>query len=188
MQALIDLAPLGAFLAAYYAAGFYVATAVLMAGMLLLLGFDLVRTRRIPLLHGASAALVFVLGGATLALHDQRFIQWKPTVFFWSLALAFLGSAWIGAKPLAQRLLESALGTAGRIDRVHWLRLNFSWVVFYLVIGALNLYVAWNMSERTWVNFKVFGLTLATLVFVAAQAVWVARQVPAAAPEAPGKP
>jgi intracellular septation protein len=71
---------------------------------------------------------------------------------------------------------------------VHWLRLNFSWVVFYLVIGALNLYVAWNMSERTWVNFKVFGLTLATLVFVAAQAVWVARQVPAAAPEAPGKP
>lgn len=182
MQALIEFAPLAAFLAAYYTAGFYVATAVLMGGMLLLVAYDLLRTRRIPVMHAASTLLVFVFGTATLVLHDQRFIQWKPTVFFWALALAFLGSAWIGPKPLAQRLLEAALGSAARIDRARWLRLNVAWVLFYLVLGAVNLYVAWNMSERAWVNFKVFGLTLVTLVFVTIQAVWVSRQPPVAPP------
>ena len=182
MRALIEFAPLAAFLAVYYTAGFYVATAVLMGGMLLLVAYDLLRTRRIPVMHGASTLLVFVFGTATLVLHDQRFIQWKPTVFFWALALAFLGSAWIGPKPLAQRLLETALGSAARIDRARWLRLNIAWVLFYLVLGGVNLYVAWNMSERTWVNFKVFGLTLVTLVFVTIQAVWVSRQPPVALP------
>jgi intracellular septation protein len=176
MQALLEFAPLAAFLAAYYVAGFYVATAVLMVGMALLLGVDLLRTRRIPMMHGASAALVFAFGTATLVLHDRRFIEWKPTVFFWALAAAFLASGWIGAKPLAQRLLEAALGATGRIGRPLWLRLNLAWVAFYLALGGVNLYVAWNASERTWVEFKVFGLTLATLVFVIVQALWLARQ------------
>ncbi|MGB8326478.1 MAG: septation protein IspZ [Steroidobacteraceae bacterium] len=176
MQALLDFAPLAAFLIAYYAAGFYAATAVLMAGMALLLAVDYLRTRRISPMRGASAALVFALGSATLLLHDQRFIQWKPTVFFWALSLAFLASTWIGARPLAQRLFEAALGPIGRLRRSDWQRLNFSWVVFYALLGAINLYVAWHASERAWVNFKVFGLTGATLVFAIAQAAWLARR------------
>jgi intracellular septation protein len=190
MQALLEFAPLAAFLAAYYWAGFYVATAVLMVGMALLLAVDLLRTRRIPLLHGASAALVFAFGTATLVLHDQRFLEWKPTVFFWALAVAFLASGWIGAKPLAQRLLEAALGSPGNLGRALWWRVNLAWVAFYLVLGGLNLYVARNASERTWVEFKVFGLTLATLAFVIAQAVWLARQpaTPVPAAESSGEP
>ncbi|HEX7417742.1 MAG TPA: septation protein IspZ, partial [Steroidobacteraceae bacterium] len=95
MFALLEFAPLLGFLVAYYVRGFYVATVVLMSSMALLLVVDFARTRRIPPMHAISAVLVFAFGTATLVLHDKRFVQWKPTVFFWLLALAFLGSQWL---------------------------------------------------------------------------------------------
>ena len=186
MQALLELLPLVAFVVAYYQADIYVATGVLMAAMLLLLAFDWLRQRRIPPMHGISTALVFVFGTATLLLHDQRFIQWKPTVFCWLLGIAFLASQWIGAKPLAERLMGAAMGQSfGQVARADWLRLNLAWVLFYLLIGAANLVVAYNASERVWVNFKVFGIMAATLVFVIGQSLWLSRRAvadPASAP------
>lgn len=176
MQALLEFAPLAAFLIAYYAAGLYTATAVLMVAMALLLVVDFARERRIPPMHGLSAMLVFLFGSATLLLHNQRFIQWKPTVFFWLASLAFLASFWIGERTLVQRLLSAALGGDARVPQFIWRRLNFLWIAFYALLGALNLLVAFNASERTWVNFKVFGLTIAMLVFVAAQVLWLTRR------------
>jgi intracellular septation protein len=177
MQSLLELAPLVAFLVAYYAANLYTATAVLMIAMALLLAVDYLRTRRIPPMHALSAGLVFAFGTATLVLHDQRFIQWKPTVFFWLASVAFLASIWIGERPLVQRFFAAAL--AGKdigVTRAQWLRLNGLWVLFYAVLGGLNLLVAFNASERAWVNFKVFGLTAATFIFIAAQFAWLARR------------
>ncbi len=110
MQALIEFAPLVAFVVAYYLRGLYVATAVLMVAMLPMLAFDWLRQRRIPPMHALSTALVLVFGTATLVLHDRQFIQWKPTVFFWLASLAFLGSAWIGKRTLTERLLGAAFG------------------------------------------------------------------------------
>src|SRR5690349_11813587 len=109
MQSLLDLAPLAAFLVAYKLGGIYVATAVLMASMAVLLIVDYARTRKVSTMHAISAVLVFLFGAATLILHDQRFIQWKPTVLFWLLSVALLGSMWIGKEPLVQRLLGRAL-------------------------------------------------------------------------------
>lgn len=176
MQSLLELAPLLAFLVAYYAKGIYVATAVLMGAMALLLAVDYLRSRRIPPMHALSAVLVFVFGSATLILHDQRFIQWKPTIFFWMASVAFLASTWIGDQPLVQRLIGAAAGSDISLSRALWLRLNWLWVAFYAALGALNLLVAFNASERTWVNFKVFGLTAATFLFVAAQIFWLTRR------------
>src|SRR5580658_3806469 len=106
MQPLFDLAPLVAFLVAYYAGGIYVATMALMASMVALVGLDLVRQRRASPMHLISAVLVLLLGSATLILRDPRFLKWKPTVFLWVIALTSVGSVWIGRAPLAQRLLE----------------------------------------------------------------------------------
>jgi intracellular septation protein len=181
MQSMLEIAPLLAFLAAYYADGLYTATAVLMAAMALLLGVDYVRTRRIPPMHALSAGLVFAFGTATLLLNDQRFIQWKPTVFFWLVSAAFLGSFWIGKRTLVERFLGSALGAEARVEPALWRRLNGLWVVFYAVLGGLNLAVAFHASERTWVNFKVFGLTILTLAFVAGQLFWLFRRTSSAA-------
>jgi intracellular septation protein len=176
MQALLEFAPLIAFIVAYYLRGIYAATTVLMVAMAVLLIVDFVRLRRIPTMHGLSAVLVFAFGTATLVLHDQRFIQWKPTVFFWMVSVAFFVSFWIGERPLVARLLSAALETTQAVPLALWRRLNWLWIVFYAALGGLNLLVAFNASERTWVNFKVFGLTIATAVFVALQVFWLAKR------------
>jgi len=181
MQALLDLAPLAAFLVAYRLGGIYVATGTLMIAMLLLLLIDLLRLRRVPASHLLSALLVLLLGGSTLLLRDPRFLKWKPTVFLWLVAVAGLLSAWIGRAPLAQRLLAPLLSRADAVPRATWLRLNWLWVGFYVALGGLNLWVAGNASERAWVNFKVFGLTASLALFAAAQALWLAARTEAVA-------
>lgn len=182
MQSLLEFLPLVAFLIAYYLGGLYTATAVLMVAMALLLVVDFLRMRRIPPMHGLSAGLVFIFGAATLLLQDQRFIQWKPTVFFWLVSAVFLGNFWIGKRLLIERLLGAVLNPDTRLPDSVWRMLNALWVAFYAALGAANLLVAFNASESTWVKFKVFGLTLITLVFVAFQVIWLTRRAAATTP------
>jgi intracellular septation protein len=176
MQPLFDLAPLVAFLVAYYLGGIYVATAVLMASMAALVLLDLLRRRRVSPMHLISTILVLLLGSATLILRDPRFLKWKPTIFLWLIALISLGSTWIGSAPLAQRLLGEVVPGSGSLPRALWLRLNWIWTVFYTALGALNLWVAYSMSERLLVNFKVIGITAAFVVLGMLQALWLSSR------------
>src|SRR5215469_1820484 len=183
MQAVTEFAPLVAFFVAYPLGGLYTATAVLTAAMLALLAVDWLRLQRIPPMHSLSTVLVLIFGGATLALHNPLFIQWKPTVFFWLVSLAFLGSAWIGERTLAERLLGATLAEAFgerlRVSAALWRRLNLLWVVFCALLGALNVVVLEYLSESAWVALKVVDVVL-TLIFVAAQVTWLAmRAAPA---------
>jgi intracellular septation protein len=56
-----------------------------------------------------------------------------------------------------------------------WYRLNSAWVVFFTLMGALNWYVAYTFATTTWVNFKLFGCTGMTLLFILLQALYIAR-------------
>jgi intracellular septation protein len=179
MQPLLDLAPLLAFLLAYYLGGIYVATMVLMASMVALVLLDLVRQRGVSGMHLISTVLVLLLGSATLILRDPRFLKWKPTIFLWLIALTSLGSTWIGRSPLSQRLLAQVVPGSEALPRALWLRLNWIWTLFYAALGALNLWVAYSMSERFWVNFKVIGLSAAFVVFAMAQALWLSSRIEA---------
>jgi intracellular septation protein len=176
MQATLNFLPLAAFMLAYKYGGIYVATAVLMASMLLLALVDYLRVRRVSPMHAVSTVLVLIFGTATLVLHDPRFLKVKPTLLLWIMALAFLGSQWIGATPLAQRLLEPALPPEAKVSRAQWLRLNLVWVGAYALLGALNLYVAHNASEQAWVYFKGFGLTIALALLAVGQALWLHKR------------
>lgn len=176
MQALTGLAPLVAFFVTYRLRGLYVATAVLMAAMVALLALDWVRQRRIPPLHALSAVLVLILGAATLLLHNRLFIQWKPTVLFWAVSGAFIASGWIGERTLTQRLFSAALEERLQVSATLWWRLNLWSAAFYAALGALNLAVAHYASERAWVNFKMFGLTLLTFAFLALQVLWLSTR------------
>jgi intracellular septation protein len=176
MQLLLELLPLAAFFIAYkFYGGIYVATATLMVGMSLSLAVLWLRARKPPAMFAASTALVVVFGAATLILRNARFIQWKPSIFLWLLAIAFLVSAFVGAQPLAQRMLQPALGEA-TLPRRDWLKLNYAWVVFGLVTGAANLVLAYNVSEADWVKIKAFGLTGVMFVFIVAQTAWLLRR------------
>jgi intracellular septation protein len=172
----LNFLPLAAFMLAYKLGGIYVATAVLMAAMPLLALADYLHVRRVSSMHALSTLLVLVFGGATLLFHDPRFLKIKPTLLLWLMALAFLASQWIGRTPLVQRMLEPALPPAAELPRARWLRINLVWVAAYLLLGALNLYVARAASETVWVYFKVFGLTIALAALAMGQALWLHRR------------
>jgi intracellular septation protein len=183
MQIFWAFLPLFAFFASYRLAGIYVATGVLIGAAVLQLLWHRWRAGEFKTLHLLVAGLAIVLGGATLLLHDQRYIQWKPTVLFWILALAFLGSQFIGRRTLVERLFESTTELKFTLDPRQWRIMNFIWFVFYALLGALNLYVKDHFTQDTWVTFKAFGLLLLMLIFILPQAVWLAAR----AQETPGE-
>lgn len=189
MQQLIDFLPLIAFFASFKLGGIYVATAILIAATAAQIGVHWIRTRTIKTMHWVPALLVLVLGSATLLLKDAHFIQWKPTVLMWLTSAAFLVSHFIGAKPLSRRFLESTLAEhLAPVSERTWKRINLTWVVFLATLGALNLYVAQQFSMDTWVNFKVFGISILLLLFVLPQAFWLAvKETPAAGSTTLGK-
>ncbi|HTP39109.1 MAG TPA: inner membrane-spanning protein YciB [Steroidobacteraceae bacterium] len=184
MQAVLDFAPLLAFGVAYHFGGIYVATGTLMAAMAALLGVDWLRLKRIPPMHALSALLVFLFGGITLWLRSPIFLKWKPTILLWLLALGFVLSTGFGARPLLQRMLEPTLPDARTLSVRTWVRASWGWGVFYALLGALNLLVAYHAPEAVWVNFKIYGLTAATMLFAVVSSVWLLRQ-PAPGPAEP---
>ncbi len=175
MQFVPILLPLAAFMLGYWRGGFYLATAALMVAMVLVVLIDYLWTRRVSKTHMLSTVLVLFLGSATLLLHNKLFVQLKPTVLMWLLALAFLGSQWIGRAPLAQRMLEPALEPGTNVPRASWLRINLAWVGAYLLLGALNLYVVRAASEHFWIYFKFIGLPIALAALTIGQALWLHR-------------
>lgn len=171
MQLFIDYLPILIFFGAYFYEDIYFATAVLMAVMPIVMVIQWVITRKLNKIYLASTALVLVLGTATLMLRNPQFLYWKPTVLNWAIAVAFLGSQYIGAKPFAQRMLEGA----AQLTADQWRRLNSIWVMFFFIIGGINLYVAYTFSEPTWVKFKLFGMLGITFAFVIIQTIWLTR-------------
>ena len=142
--------------------GIFSATAVLMVSSVLvwLLSCLLSRSNDKRLMWMTIAVLVF--GAATLILRDQRFIQWKPTVFNWVLALIFLGSQFIGQRTMLERLLGSQIALPHRI----WLQVNTAWVANFLVVGGLNLVVAYRFEEAFWVAYKLYSSVGFTLLLM----------------------
>jgi intracellular septation protein len=173
MQLLFDLLPVLLFFIAYKMAGIYVATAVLIVGVLAQTLISWIRHRKVSPMLLTSAVLVLVFGGLTLLVHDATFIKWKPTIVNWLFAAAFLISQFTKGPTIVERMM----GEQMKLDSpALWTRLNLMWVCFFVVVGALNLWVAFSFSESTWVNFKLFGLMGLTLVFALAQGVWLARK------------
>lgn len=176
MQILIELAPLIAFFVTYkWFGGIYPATAVLMVAMLLLLAWDWLHTRAVPQMHLVSAVLVWVFGLATLILRDERFIQWKATVFYWLVALALAVTVWIGKATLLERLLGKSLPEGVTVAASTWRNLSLISALFYTALGAANLWVAYNLSQATWVTFKSWIVLPLVFVFTAGVIFWLMR-------------
>ncbi len=175
MKFLFDFLPILVFFAVYKGTGDIVlATAILIPVTAAQVGWTWFRHRRVENMHLVTLVLVTLLGGATILFQDATFIQWKPTVVNWLFALAFLCSEFIGERNLVQRMLEANLQLPAEV----WTRLNAAWITFFTCVGGLNLFVAFNFDENTWVNFKLFGMLGLTLVFVVLQGLWLAKHLP----------
>jgi intracellular septation protein len=162
-----------AFFVAFQVAGIYAATAVAIATTFVQVVWLKLRGKRVDAMLWASFVIIVVFGGATLVLQDETFIKWKPTVLYWLLGAVLSGAALVFRRNLIRAMLSEQV----RLPDPVWNRLNWSWVGFFLFMGGLNLYVAYNYSTDLWVNFKLFGGMGLMLVFVVVQALFLARHV-----------
>ena len=118
-----------------------------------------------------SFSVIVLFGGATLIFHNDTFIRWKPTVLYWLFAATLFASNLIFKKNLIRSTLSSKMALPVRV----WNLLNLSWGLFFTALGFINLYVAYNYSIESWVNFKLFGFTGLMVVFVVAQSAWLSK-------------
>jgi len=171
MSFLFELFPLIAFFIAYRLGGIYVATATITIAVVLQVGYRLVRRHKLTHLQKASAVILLALGGLTLLLHDDRFIVWKPTVYYWLVATALV----VGQLITGQPMLEKVIGDSFKLSHERWTRLSYIWAGVFTVLGILNLVVAYNFSRDTWVTFKFVLLGLFFL-FVVGQGWWIVER------------
>lgn len=122
--------------------------------------------------------LVFLFfGGMTLYFHNPIFVKWKPTIVFWVFALVLIVSQWMSSKPFMQRMMESGLEQVV-IPALIWRRINLAWFFFFTLMGIINLVIAYQCSNNTWVNFKFYGITSALLVSSIIQALYLVKFFP----------
>ena len=173
MKFLFDLFPIILFFAAFKAADIYVATAVAIAATFGQIAWVWWRHGKVDTMLWISLALIVVFGGATLLLHDETFIKWKPTVLYWIFASVLVGSATLFRKNLIRKMLEEQVA----LPEALWGRLNLAWAAFFAAMGVANLVIAFNYPTDIWVNFKLFGGMGLMLLFIFAQGLWLAKYV-----------
>jgi len=203
MKLLFDFFPIILFFVSYYQASFlientvigqlidpakpeFINATIIATGIAIIASFVQVamhwyRTHKFERMHLFSLVLITVLGSITIFLGNPAFIQWKPTVLNWLFAGVFLGSMYVGEKPIIRRMMAEHIQLPDNV----WSTLNLAWVVFFFISGAANLYVAfyYNLEASpetrmdTWVNFKLFGLMGLTIIFVILQALYLSRHI-----------
>lgn len=150
------------------------ATLVVMIATLAQVAILKLMRRKIDLILWISLALVMTLGALTVWFHNKTFIMWKPTGLYWAMALTF----WVSQAFFGRNLIRSMLGAELTLPDAIWATLNRAWIVFFGCMGVLNLVVAYNTTEATWVSFKAYGATALIVLFTLAQGVYMSKHLP----------
>jgi intracellular septation protein len=150
------------------------ATATAIVASLLQVAWQLARGRRVDAMLWLSVVVIVVFGGATIWLHDETFIKWKPSILY-----ALFAAILAGGRLFAQRnFVQTLLGEKVALPPPIWNRLLWAWVGFFVAMAAINLIVAYSVPTATWVSFKLFGLLGLTLLFTLGIGFWMARYMP----------
>jgi len=159
----------------------YFATLVLIIATIAQNAVHFLIYHKLEKMHLISLGILLAFGTLTLAFKDPLFIKWKVSIFNWFFGAAIIGSQFIGKKSLIERMMSHAINVPKNI----WKQVNLMWGLFFLLVGVVNIYVAYNYSEDTWVNFKLFGVLGMTFVFMILQGIYLAKH--ALPEEAEGK-
>lgn len=171
MKFLFDLFPVILFFVVFKILGIYAATASAIIATLLQIAWVKYRHGKVDGMLIASGVIIVVFGGATLLLHNELFIKWKPTVLYWLFAVVLFAAEIFWNKNLIRAVMDKQLALPDPV----WRKLNHAWAGFFAVLGLLNLYVAFNFATETWVNFKLFGTMGLMLVFVVLQSLFLGK-------------
>jgi intracellular septation protein len=174
MKILIDFLPILLFFGSFKLYDIYVGTAVLMAATVVQMAVIYGMDRKLQAMHKITLALVLLFGTLTLALHDDRFIKWKPTVLYAAMSLGLAVAVW----GLRKNFLKLLLGSQLDLPDAVWHRLNIAWVVYTALMAALNAYVVMYYSTEAWVTFKLWGYAF-PLAFIVGQGLYIAPHIKA---------
>ncbi len=167
----IDFGPLLIFFAANKFGGVFTGTAAFMVATTIAMALSWWKTRHIPPMLVFTGLIVMVFGGLTLWLQDDTFIKLKPTLIYGMFAgILFFGLA--TRRPYLKLVMGEALP---QLDDRGWTKLTRNWALFFVALMAANEVARQMLSTDQWVNFKVWGVTSATLVFALAQAPLMAK-------------
>lgn len=173
MKMFYDYIAIIAFFVAYKFFGIYTATAVaIIVSALQTISYRIIY-KHFDKLHLVTFALLSILGGATLLLHNTLFIKWKPSIIYWVFAIILLVSQRKNSKPMLQRMLSDKISLESKI----WKTINAAWAYFFIGLGLLNVYVLTYFSTSAWVNFKLFGTLGLTILFTVLQAFYMSRHM-----------
>ncbi|GGD19187.1 septation protein A [Franconibacter pulveris 1160] len=175
MKQLLDFLPLIVFFVFYKLYDIFVASGALIVATAIALVYSWYKFRKLEKMTLVTFVLVAVFGGLTIYFHNSEFIKWKVTIIYALFAGALLIGQWVMKKPL----IQSMLGKEITLPESVWARLNLAWAAFFIACGLLNIYVAFWLPESVWMNFKVFGLTVLTLIFTLLSGVYMYRHMPA---------
>ncbi len=173
MKFFFDLFPVILFFVTFKLYGVFIATAVAIGATFVQIAWLWFRHRKVETMMWVNLGVITVFGGATLAFQDEMFIKWKPTVLYWLIALAILISNYVFQKNVIRMMLEKQMVLPQKV----WGHLNNSWVIFFVMMGCLNLYVAFGYELDTWVTFKLFGSTGMMVVFVVLQILMLGKHI-----------
>lgn len=173
MKFLFDLFPVILFFIAFKFFGIYVATAVAIIATIAQIIYCKIRHGKVEKMLLLSGAIIVLFGGATLLLKDPTFIQWKPTILYWLFSAGLVISQLFFHKNPIRAMMEKQIILPNAI----WTKLNLAWAALFLALGFLNLYVAFNYSQDTWVNFKLFGITGIMFVFIILQTFMLSKYI-----------
>ncbi len=174
MKILLDFFPIALFFAAFKYQDIYLATAVLMVATVVQSAVLYAMERRLQTMQKATLGLILVFGSLTLALHDDRFIKWKPTVLYTAMALAL----WLSQARWDKIFLKSMLGSQLALPDAVWRTLTHAWVAYFFFMAATNAFVAVYFSTEAWVDFKLWGYVF-PVAFLLAQGLYIARHMQA---------
>ncbi len=167
------LAALGIILDSGTKPGVFLATLVAIIASFGQIAWVWLRHRKVETMLWISLVLIVVFGGATLFLHDETFIKWKPTVLYWIFALSLGLAPILFERNLIRLMMEKNVSLPDAV----WTRLNFGWAAFFTMMGIANLWVAMHYSTDAWVNFKMFGSLGLMLLFIIGQTIYLSRHI-----------
>ena len=153
--------------------GIFSAAEFLLAASILTYGSLFLVNRRLDKFQWITLCAVVLFCIPTIIFRNTDFLKWKAPIVNWIFATVFFGSRYFGSKPA----IEHMMGHAVNAPKEVWRRLNSIWIVYFIILGAVNLIVAFTLSERAWIQFKVFGNLIITFVFVIGQMPLLAKYI-----------
>lgn len=204
----VDMGPLAVFMAAYFlgrriapligglfgqdwsiAEGeeMFLAVGLFMPAFLVAFIYSVWKERRVAPMLLVTGVVVGVLGTLTLVLHNKTFFYMKPTIAYAMFAMA-LGGGLIANRNFLKIVFDGALHMPDHAWRI----LTKRYAIFFAALALANE-IAWRWlmrdcdiageagcpGEAHWVNLKIFGFTIVSLVFTGLQAPFIARHMPA---------